>query len=357
MRFLRFFVLFALSLGVIFTIFSKYLPGEKLQKVVTPMVSGTSNAKPAPVSQKTSLFVPYWTIKNGSLNPSYDSYLYFGITADTTGINTQEPGYVDLGQFVLATQNKEKILVVRLLDQKTLDAIFSSSQLKQKIIQDTISIAKKYQFSGVAIDLEYPSLAFSSVTDTISSVIADFAVALKQEHLASFATIYGDTFYRVRPFDVKNIGEHVDGVFIMAYDFHKAKGNPGPNFPLEIGEDESYSFQTMITDFSSRVPKEKLTVIFGMFGYDWKVSDKGTSLTEAEPRSTADIRQLFITHCSQKNCLQKRNASDEPFVTYTDADGDKHVVWYEDETSMGKKVALLKIKGIGHTAIWANGYF
>ncbi|MDE2589560.1 MAG: hypothetical protein KGL95_07840, partial [Patescibacteria group bacterium] len=134
-------------------------------------------------------------------------------------------------------------------------------------------------------------------------------------------------------------------------------GDPGPNFPFAESDADGYSFPQMITDFLQDVPREKLTVVFGLFGYDWQVTDKGDSINTATPISTADIQASFITSCKYTHCLLQRNPSEEPFVSYTDAIGQKHIVWFEDMQSIRKKIDYLQRQGIGSIAFWANSYF
>ena len=48
-----------------------------------------------------------------------------------------------------------------------------------------------------------------------------------------------------------------------------------------------------------------------------------------------DMKQKFITHCAQIDCkIQRDQKSAEQNITYTDASGNSHVVWFEDENSV-----------------------
>lgn len=164
-------------------------------------------------------------------------------------------------------------------------------------------------------------------------------------------TIYGDTFYRKRPYDIKSIGSSLDELMIMAYDFSKSYGEPGPNFPHEGQEQYGYDLKTMIEDFANLVPREKLTVIFGMYGYDWTVDDKERPLKQAQALSFNEIKKKYPENCS--NCTTSRDelAQETKIVA-----GD-HVIWFEDSTSAQKKQEYLKSQGIGNFAYWAYGYF
>jgi spore germination protein len=130
---------------------------------------------------------------------------------------------------------------------------------------------------------------------------------------------------------------------IMAYDFHKSYGEPGTNFPYE-------DFKKMINDYLEFVPAEKLTIIFGMYGYDWTLKD-GKPLRPAEALTLNQIRSKFSDRIKTDPISREKN------ISYIDDDGYDHVVFFEDEESAEVKINYLKEKGIGSIAFWAWGYF
>ncbi len=154
--------------------------------------------------------------------------------------------------------------------------------------------------------MEVNGLPFDSLLKQINSYVADFAKEAKGNNLSFSMTMYGDTFYRLRPFDVKTLAKSVDMIYVMAYDFHKSGGNPGPNFPLYGKETYGYDFQTMTEDFLKIVPKEKLSIIFGMFGYDWVVGEKGTAVQNGEAISTGKVAATYLQKCAYKKLPRKK---------------------------------------------------
>ena len=171
-------------------------------------------------------------------------------------------------------------------------------------------------------------------------------------------TLYGDTFYRLRPFDVKSIANNVDEIMIMAYDFHKARGNPGPNFPLNGKEEYAYDMTQMVDDFQKYVPSKKLTIIFGLYGYDWAVDNQENAQGTGKPITDHELTQKFLSSCQFKNCSVDRDStSGELEIHYTDNSGVKHIIWAEDMESVGTKKTYLKQRGISSFSFWAYSYF
>lgn len=306
--------------------------------------------------EKTSEFVPYWTMSSG-IDSEADSLIYFGVSPNIDGINIEDEGYRLLPRFLDLTEEREKHLAIRMLDQDTSTQILESSQIQDRVIAGSIDLAKEKNFDGIVIDLEYKALPFDSVIKGINSFFTKFSREAKKNNLKFSVLIYGDSFFRVRPYDVKHIGEESDEVMIMAYDFHKAGGNPGPNFPLDGQDEYGYSFKEMVSDFLSVIPPEKITVVFGMFGYDWRVDEKNVSLGSATALSLAQMQQRFVNGCKFSNCALTRDEDSKELVaTYTDGE-EKHTVWFEDIESSDAKKTFLRERGINSFSYWAHSYF
>lgn len=307
----------------------------------------------------TTLFVPYWAVTTKSLPTTYNTLAYFGITANTSGINTKEDGYLALPKFERVVNDTQKtLLVVRLIDTDVDAKVLVDKNLQQKVIASSIATAQQYKFDGIILDFEYNALAFDSVVNNITQFSQSFAVSSHNAKLTYGQLVYGDTFYLLRPFDAQKISQKADNIFIMAYDFHKANGNPGPNFPLHMLPDADYSFTQMIVDFTKKVPYQKITVVFGMFGYDWTLNNKKDSISPGVSVTTSEAEQMFAAPCKLKNCsITRDNKAEEEHGIYTDSKDQEHAVWFEDETSVQKKQAYLKTQGISSTGFWAYSYF
>jgi spore germination protein YaaH len=305
-----------------------------------------------------SLFVPYWGLGDGEFGDEFDHLIYFGVTPGTSGVNETDVGYKGLERFTQAAGRKDAYLTLRMLDSKQNFAILENTALQNALISDTIATARAHDFEGIVLDLEVSALPFDSLIQQISSFNKQFYQAARKEKLYYAVSLYGDTFFRIRPFDVKSIAANSDEVMIMAYDFHKSRGNPGPNFPLSGKEKYGYDYHSLVEQFGKVVPKEKLTVIFGFFGYDWAVNKEKNMMTHGVPLSLNQIRERFITDCRFNACSLKRDTlSTEPSISYTDNEGLSHLVWFEDHESVAKKQEFLKNKGITSFSYWAHSYF
>jgi len=309
---------------------------------------------------RKSLFIPYWTITRQKLNSGhYNKYLYFGITPASSGIDKQEAGFVGLSKFLaIVPEGSDKELVVRMVNSDDNFTILKDTIKQKSIINDSIALANINGFSGVILDLELSAVPFDSLVKQVDNFTSLFHSEVKKNNLQFGLMLYGDSFYRLRPFDVKALSKNADEFLIMAYDFSKARGNPGPNFPLQGKEVYGYDMTKMSDDFLQFLPVDKTSVVFGVFGYDWIVDEKGNALSQANPLTDLQIQKQFLTNCQYKDCIvTRKNDSKETEITYTDTDGKMHVVWFEDMQSIAAKEKYLQQRGINNFSFWSYSYF
>ena len=349
-----------------------FIPKNRLNTFKQINHSSELGKDPEPVQiSKEYVFVPYWQITDYARLPARQELqgtipIYFGVSAGRNGVDKDEEGYGQMSNFKIQISNKEQnsnesIFTVRMLNAEENLAVLDSEESQEKIIQDSIAIAQENSFGGILLDLEFGGIL--PIDENLPKKINSFVKKFNQQSTINnqqlFIAVYGDTFYRQRPFDIKTIAENSDGIFIMAYDFHKSRGEPGPNFPLSGKDTYGYDFETMIRDFEAKVEPEKITVLFGMYGYDWVVDEKKRPIKPAEALSLNEIRKNYIESCSKTNCVQFRDkkGSAESEVNYVDEQSRLHIIWYEDERSVEKKKKLLEQKGIGSIGYWAWGYY
>lgn len=338
-----------------------------LRKKIDTIISAqpsliASHPSPTPTSIAVTvinqtLFVPYWSLQAGEVLPPYQKLIYFGLQVTEDGIDKADDGYNKLRMFTQNAGNQNKILAIRMIDSKTNFEILKNTTSQDAIIRQSIELARSDGFNGVLLNIEISALPFGSLIDQITAFNDKFVAQAHKAGLSYSLTAYGDTFYRVRPFDIKKLAKQADSVYVMAYDFHKAKGNPGPNFPLHGFSTYGYDYDHLIASFTDAVSPEKLILVFGMYGYDWNVDDKGVAQDSGAPMALNDIKAKIIDHCAYISCEWERDTvSSETKATYHD-DSGTHVVWFEDEESVRRKQELLKSRGIGSFAYWAYSYF
>lgn len=305
---------------------------------------------------REAVFAPYWADMS-DLENQPERLLYFGISPLEDGINTSEPGYQNLQKFVNAKGQNETYLTVRMLDTEVNTAVLQNRSKWQPLAEEIADLALDNGFDGVVLDLEVGLIALHISPESITGFTKVLKEELEANDLPLAMTIYGDTFFRKRPYDVKQLGSIVDEIMIMAYDFHKSFGTAGPNFPLNGREEYRYDFTTMINDFSTIVDPDKLTVVFGMYGYEWNVDAQNRPLKSAEAITLNEVNKKFFPECGEANCkIERDEISAETKISFSDGERTR-IIWYEDEESVDAKQKLLEKNGISSVGFWAYGYY
>ncbi|MCX7881437.1 MAG: glycosyl hydrolase family 18 protein [Patescibacteria group bacterium] len=345
-------------------------------EVIKGLGQQSKNHKNKQVLEKKAIFVPEWQLDQSKAVKSvesesednqlsqlnqYDRLIYFGSERSLTK-------FIDL---IKNSNKKHSLWLTYKIDE------VPEKDSWEKIAEEKIKILKDNNFQGLVLDLEIAALNFSNLINQINDFVKFFYSETKKAEIKFSVAVFGDVFYRRRPYDLRFIGENSDEVMIMAYDFSKSYGEPGPNFPFEGRQKFGYDFKTMIGDFLKFVPSQKLTVIFGMFGYQWRADEKKRPISQAKALTLNQIKEKFylednsgqdIISCKLENCLIKRNEKAKEFeINYVissktpDEKGfywlDYYIVWFEDEESVKIKTNYLKEKGIGSIAYWAYNYF
>lgn len=319
--------------------------------IVNNEISSDNNSEQEEIEY---VFVPYWTFTN-EINSGKEELIYFGISVNEKGIDENDPGFEKLADFSDLTKGKKKYLALRIIGQEAAKIVDNVNSQK-KVAQDIAKLAKDNGFKGVVVDFETSAFGFSSTEGKITSLYKNLHEEIKKENLEFAATVFGDNYYRARPYNIKAISELSDLVIVMAYDFHKARLNPGPNFPFSGKEKYGYDFKEMVEDFRKDVKFEKIVVALGYFGYDWKLGN-GTSAGMADPLSLHQINSRYIENCEFEECKLDINDDLESKVSYKDSEGFSHEVWFENIESAEKKINYLSNQGINQIAFWAYSYY
>lgn len=331
-------------------------PVQKNIQTTTKQLSAKPTTSP-PIHITSSIFVPYWT--SGMEGDSiYDSYYYFGIEPTKDGLVRDV--YKQKREELMRTISPSKRQVVlRMLNQDLNATILKDTQSQKNLSKELNAFLNENEYQGVILDLEISFTLREQAQNEITQFVQNLCTEIQDNYKSCSMLIYGDSSYRKRPYDLKKIGGIVDMVYIMAYDFHKAGGEPGPNFPLdrrstesEGGLDYGYDFKQMISDFLTFIPKDKIEVIFGMYGYDWVLNDQGSPLKTATALSLNEIENTLGKHYPTK-----KNKALEKSIEYMDERGRRHIVWYEDRESAKVKTEYLLKQGIGRVSFWAYSYF
>ncbi len=205
---------------------------------------------------------------------------------------------------------------------------------RQCVIEVLKNMLLKVHADGLNLDIE--SLDPSAKNNFLDWLI-ELASALHDEHL--YLSI--DLPVNDEAFDYEAIGQIADIVLIMTYDEHYMTGPPGPI------AGESW-FQDGIDNAIKEIPKEKIIVVLGNYGYDWNVTKK----TPATPLSFDDAMILASEVGAD---VETDKISINSRFSYQDPQGDHHEVWLLDSISAWNQYLDLREKKVYGVGLWRLG--
>ena len=140
--------------------------------------------------------------------------------------------------------------------------------------------------------------------------------------------------------DYKAIGEIVDFVMLMTYEWGYSGGPPMAVSPLpQVEQVVQYAL--------TEIPANKILLGQNLYGYDWTLP-----FVQGGPYAEALSPQRAIEVAKRYNAaIQYDYTAQAPFFHYYDEEGREHVVWFEDARSIQAKFNLVKrlhLRGVGY---------
>lgn len=219
--------------------------------------------------------------------------------------------------------------------------VLSVEETRSALADNIFSLINEHGFDGVNIDLEgiplkdrdYYISFLQELKDNLSVCGFLLTVSIPARTAHDIPNNWSGAY------DYARIGEIADLVAVMTYDEHWFGGEPGPIASLPWVESVlSYSL--------SRIPGEKLLLGIAAYGYDW------SSTGDCQGVSWKKISEFE----AQNGGANWHEEFSSPYLIYYDQSGDKHEVWYENQSSLELKLDLVNNSGIAGVAIWRLGF-
>lgn len=139
-------------------------------------------------------------------------------------------------------------------------------------------------------------------------------------------------------------GRIVDFVILMTYEWGYRKGPPQAISPID-------QIRRVLDYAVTVIPRDKIYLGFQIYARDWTLPF--TPGDEAETMSPQEAVARAARYGAE---IQYDERTASPFFRYTDSQGRRHEVWFEDARSARAKFDLVKEYGLAGISYWALGY-
>lgn len=222
----------------------------------------------------------------------------------------------------------------------------NNEQLQDQILNTAIGIMKERGYLGIDFDIEYVggrnreayNRFLRKARDRLKAENFFISTALAPKLSAEqTGVLYEGHDYAAQ-------GEIVDFIFFMTYEWGWSGGPPMAVSPInEVRRVMNYAV--------SVVPRNKIMMGIPLYGYDWTLPfvPGGPFARSISPQEAI---QLAVRYNAS---IQYDTNAQAPFFYYTDNQGRRHVVWFEDARSIQAKFNLVKQLGIRGFFYWVLG--
>lgn len=228
-------------------------------------------------------------------------------------------------------------LGVALMDKEALHTLLSNPGHRQNLIKQLHAQVRKGRYDGVNIDFEFIS---PTDADFFTQFLRELKNTLGADKIVSVA-VFARTGRENWPvaYQYKAIGQIVDRVVVMAYDYSYPDSAAGPVAPLWWVRDVGNYMM-------ANIPREKILLGLPTYGYNW--GPTGRAVTVTGPK-------LAIIQNKYRVSAGFDWKSMSPYYLYTDENGRQHTIWLENETSLSEKWNLAATNRLCGIAFWRIG--
>ena len=234
----------------------------------------------------------------------------------------------------------------------TVAAVVNDSNARAQAISALVEAAGSY--AGLTIDFE--GLKGDTIKKNYVTFMEELRAALPKNKTLNVC-VQPDTWYT--GFDYRGLGEECDKVILMAHDY---QWTSVPSSYVGTGNTDSpvtpfasvYEALRDITDPDTGVQdvsKIALAISFGTAGFHIDENGRLLETTIYHPGTDTLAGRLAQPDTVVTYSEKYRN----PYAIYTNEEGERYKVWYEDARSVADKLQLAKLFGITGVSLWRVG--
>ena len=152
-------------------------------------------------------------------------------------------------------------------------------------------------------------------------------------------------------YDYGYIARHSDGIILMDYDEHSSTSGPGPVASQDF-------FTRNIQTVLKVVPRDKMIVAIGAYGYDWTAPVPAKDKKHPGlPQAVEDISiQTAWLHAQESEAeVDFDGDSLNPHYAYEDEQNRRHDVWYLSAVTALNQMRAAQRLGVTTFALWRLG--
>ena len=217
--------------------------------------------------------------------------------------------------------------------------------IQDRFLNNIVTTAQKYGFRDIHFDFEFlrpaDREAYNQFLRKAKARFNQYGWFLSTALAPKTSAGQAGLWYEAH--DYRAHGEIVDFVVIMTYEWGYSGGPAMAVSPIG-------PVRNVLEYAISEMPASKILMGQNLYGYDWTLPFvQGTIARALSPQQAIEL-------AAENNvAIQYDERAQAPFYNYTDNEGKKHEVWFEDARSIQAKFDLMKELGIRGMSYWKLG--
>lgn len=227
----------------------------------------------------------------------------------------------------------------RRFDSDVASQLLYSEQAQERLLNSVLEIMRTKGYYGLNIDFEY---VYPSDREAYNRFLERMAAAMRQNGF-SISTAIAPKYSATQPgilyeaHDYPVHGRLMDFVVIMTYEWGYRYGPPMAISPVP-------QVRRVLDYAVTAIPRNKILMGMPDYGYDWT---EGVFPAEHLPAQRA-VARAFEVGAE----IQFDPVSQAPFYRYTDAQGRRHTVWFNDARSIQALLRLVDEYRLRGISVW-----
>lgn len=225
-------------------------------------------------------------------------------------------------------------------------AILTNEALQDRILNQALQIMAEKGYRGLDFDFEYLGAEnrerYVRFLQKARQLLKSRGYTISAALAPKYRTEQRGVLYEGH--DYQAIGQVVDFIFLMTYEWGWSGGEPMAVSPIA-------QIRNVMRYAVSVVPKEKIMMGIPLYGYDWTLPyvRGGKFAKSISPQRALELAIRYGVS------IKYDKVSQAPWFRYRDEQGKQHEVWFEDARSMQAKFDLVKELGIRGFYYWVLG--
>ncbi|NCB50538.1 MAG: LysM peptidoglycan-binding domain-containing protein [Clostridia bacterium] len=221
-------------------------------------------------------------------------------------------------------------------------ALLTDQAAQDILVENIVAAVRKYDYYGVIADFEYiygfDRASYNQFIKRLADVLHPLGCLLGVALAPKISASQQGLLYTAHDYAAQ--GATADFVVIMTYEWGYLYGAPQAVSPVnKVRKVLEYAVEEM--------PPGKILMGFSNYGYDWTLPwRQGTA---ARVVANANAVTLAVT---ENTAIMFDETAQAPYFNYSDAEGRRHVVWFEDARSAKARLALVAEFGLRGISWW-----